>query len=132
VSSSVKVVRVAVAIILNRQQQVLISLRQQGQHLAGFWEFPGGKIEGAEVAEDALARELNEELGILISAAQPVFELNYSYPDKSVRLEVFKVQQFSGEPRSCEGQEFRWCALTDLSSYRFPPANTPILEYLRP
>ncbi|WP_230537368.1 Nudix family hydrolase [Teredinibacter turnerae] len=122
-----KVIHVAVGVVRNAEGEVLIAKRQTGQHLAGFWEFPGGKVEQGECVTTALARELREELGIEVSEAQPLVTIPYDYPEKRVLLDVHEVTQYSGLPVSGEGQSIRWVAQSDLGDYTFPPANAPIV-----
>ena len=124
-----KSIHVAVGVI-QKDKQVLIARRQKGQHLEGFWEFPGGKLDEGESAELALARELKEELSIAVVGAQFLFDLNYDYPEKSVKLSIFLVREFSGDPVGAEGQALTWCDIDKLQSYTFPPANEPIIQYL--
>jgi 8-oxo-dGTP diphosphatase len=100
-------------------------------HQGGLWEFPGGKIEASETAELALARELKEELNITVTAATPLITINHQYPDLSVQLNVFLVEQFSGEAKSCEGQPFKWVTPAELEHYAFPSANQPIITAAR-
>lgn len=122
-----KVIHVAVGVIRNAKGEVLIAKRQAGQHLAGFWEFPGGKVEQGECVTTALARELREELGIEVSEAQPLITIPYDYPEKRVLLDVHEVTQYGGSPVSGEGQSIRWVSQSDLRDYTFPPANAPIV-----
>jgi|WetSurSiteA1Bulk_404760.scaffolds.fasta_scaffold00054_11 8-oxo-dGTP diphosphatase len=118
---------VAVGVVKNTQGQVLISLRHDTQHQGGLWEFAGGKIEHGETAEQALCRELKEELAIAVISATPLITINHSYPDLAVQLQVFLVEQFSGEARGREGQPIKWVAVQDLKKYPFPAANQSII-----
>jgi 8-oxo-dGTP diphosphatase len=119
--------RVAVGVIKNQQGQVLIALRDNARHQGGLWEFSGGKIEANETAEQALKRELKEELAIDVISATPLITINHQYPDKMVQLKVFLVEQFTGEPHSAEGQRIEWVNVQDLKHYAFPAANLPII-----
>ncbi len=119
--------QVAVGVIKNPAGNILISQRHTTLHQGGLWEFPGGKIESAETAEQALVRELKEELDITVTAASPLITVNHRYPDRSVQLKVFLVDQFSGEATGCEGQPFKWVAPSELKHYDFPAANQPII-----
>ncbi len=121
---------VAVAVIM-QQQQVLISLRKPEQHLGGFWEFPGGKVETDESVIGALGREIFEELGLQIQQAEPLIEINHDYPDKSVCLDVWWVDQFSGKPVGKEQQQIKWCPIKELADQVFPEANKPIVEAIQ-
>lgn len=118
---------VAVGVVKNPQGKILISLRPETSHQGGLWEFPGGKIEILETAEQALVRELKEELNICVTTSTPLITINHHYSDLSVRLKVFLVEQFSGEAKSCEGQQFKWVTPVELKSYAFPVANQPII-----
>ncbi|TAK60110.1 Nudix family hydrolase [Methylobacter sp.] len=119
--------QVAVGVVKNPEGKILISLRHATLHQGGLWEFPGGKIEASETAESALARELKEELNITVTAATPLITINHQYPDLAVQLNVFSVERFSGEAKSCEGQPFKWVAPAELDHYVFPAANQPII-----
>lgn len=127
-----ELIHVAAAAIFNPQGQVLLALRSKKQHQGGLWEFPGGKVEAGELVRDALARELEEELGIRIDqmSVRPLIQVPYHYPDKSVLLDVFKVSGFSGLPHGAEGQPLEWVNIADLGKYDFPAANTPIVNAL--
>jgi len=123
--------QVAVGVVKNPEGKILISHRHAALHQGGLWEFPGGKIEPSETAEVALARELKEELNITVTAAIPLITINHQYPDLSVQLNVFLVEQFSGEAQSCEGQPFKWVVPAELENYAFPAANRPIISAAR-
>lgn len=119
--------QVAVGVVKNPEGKILISHRHAELHQGGLWEFPGGKIEASETAESALARELNEELDITVIAASPLITIRHQYPDRCVQLNVFLVEQFSGEAKSLEGQPFKWVSPAELEHYAFPAANQPII-----
>jgi 8-oxo-dGTP diphosphatase len=119
--------QVAVGVVKNPEGEILISLRHAELHQGGLWEFPGGKVEASETAESALARELKEELNIDVTAASPLITIRHRYPDRFVQLNVFLVEQFSGEAKSLEGQPFKWVAPTELDQHKFPAANQPII-----
>jgi 8-oxo-dGTP diphosphatase len=123
--------QVAVGVVKNPEGKILISHRHAALHQGGLWEFPGGKIEPSETAELALARELNEELNITVTAASPLITIRHRYPDRFVQLNVFLVEQFSGEAKSLEGQPFKWVAPYELDQYVFPAANRPIVAAAR-
>ena len=122
-----KRLQVAVGVIKNTGGQVLISLRDESLHQGGLWEFPGGKIESGESADQALARELKEELAITVIKATPLITVKHQYPDLAVQLHVYLVEQFSGDAKSCEGQPFKWVNPAGLTNYAFPTANHPII-----
>ncbi|MGZ5029410.1 MAG: Nudix family hydrolase [Methylobacter sp.] len=119
--------QVAVGVVKNPEGKILISHRHAALHQGGLWEFPGGKIEPSETTESALARELNEELSITVTEASPLITIRHRYPDRFVQLNVFLVEQFSGEAKSLEGQPFKWVAPAELEHYAFPAANQPII-----
>lgn len=119
--------QVAVGVIKNATGHVLISLRGQSLPQGGCWEFPGGKIEAGETAEQALARELKEEVDITVLAATPLITIKHRYPERAVQLNVFLVERFSGEAKSCEGQPVKWVGVDELAHYSFPAANQPII-----
>jgi 8-oxo-dGTP diphosphatase len=123
--------RVVVGLVCNSQKEVLIALRGKHQHQGGLWEFPGGKLEPGEIETDALARELKEELGILVTDSQFYLTTKFDYGDKFVELMVYKVRAFSGEPVGNEGQELRWIYINDLARQNFPAANEPIILALQ-
>ena len=122
-------VEVAVG-LLRRDDKVCLSLRQSHQHLANLWEFPGGKVEQGETAQEALSREFSEELGVETTNWQPLITVPWHYEKVSVRLQVFQTEQFSGEPQGLEGQQVEWCSTSDLSKKSFPKANRGILTAL--
>lgn len=123
--------QVAVALILNDQREVLLALRDRQAHQGGLWEFPGGKVETGESIEQALAREVREELGIEASHSVPFKCIQYSYPDKQVVLHVCLVDAFKGTPTGAEGQPVKWLAIASLKPSRFPAANRSIIRALQ-
>lgn len=122
-----KRVHVAAAVIRGVDGRILIARRADTQHQGGLWEFPGGKVEDGEAVEVALARELKEELGIVVTAARPLIKVKHDYPDKQVLLDVWEVSSFNGEPHGAEGQPLAWVSSRDLPNYDFPEANQPIV-----
>lgn len=126
-----KRVHVAAAVIRGADGRVLIAKRPEEKHQGGLWEFPGGKVEDGEAVEAALARELEEELGIRVEAARPLIQIHHDYPDKQVLLDVWEVTAFSGEPHGAEGQPLAWVESRDLPDYAFPAANQPIIAAAR-
>ena len=123
-------VHVAVGVITNQKNQVLISKRHDHLHQGGLWEFPGGKLEHGESSETALRRELLEELNIKIKDYRPLIAIPYDYEDKHVYLNVFKVMSFSGDVVSNEQQKVLWVDIADLNKYTFPAANDAIVSAL--
>lgn len=122
---------VAVAAIIDAKRRVLISLRPEHVHQGGLWEFPGGKLDPGETVEQALARELHEELGIEVGSAHPLIRIPHVYPDRHVLLDVWRIETFSGEIHGREGQPVEWVAIDELGSREFPPANRPIIQALQ-
>ena len=122
--------RVAVAVISDDADKILLTRRHAHAHQGGLWEFPGGKFEDGEGIGQALQRELLEEIGIRVRAHEPLIVIEHDYGDKHVILDVHRVTAFDGEPEAREGQGMRWVRLTDLRSYAFPAANVPIVERL--
>lgn len=120
-------IHVAVAVIVNERNEVLIARRADHLHQGGLWEFPGGKVESKEVVRAALDRELHEELGITAAQAHPLIRVHHAYDDKAVLLDVWRVTQVHGAAHGREGQPVRWVAQQDLRSYSFPEANLPII-----
>jgi 8-oxo-dGTP diphosphatase len=124
-------IHVAVAVIINTQDQVLISKRSAKQHQGNKWEFPGGKVEDGESAQQALIREIIEELGIEITSSEHLLEITHNYKnDREVFLEIFKVTSWLGKAEGREGQPIRWVGRDELSQYEFPEANDDIVTLL--
>ena len=123
------VVKVAAAII-RQDDKVLIAKRPKDKHKGGYWEFPGGKIESNETATQALQREILEELAITIELPVAFHKLEFSYPEKTVELDFYLVESFSGEPQGLEGQEICWANIDSLSQFKFPEANVPVVDKL--
>ncbi|MCQ1775516.1 8-oxo-dGTP diphosphatase MutT, partial [Neorhizobium galegae] len=126
-----KRVHVAAAVIRGVDGRILLARRADTQHQGGLWEFPGGKVEADESVATALSRELQEELGIQVTAARPLIKVQHDYPDKQVLLDVWEVSAFTGEPHGAEGQPLEWVAQRDLPNYEFPAANAPIVAAAR-
>ena len=120
--------QVAVGVLKNTAGEILISLRKSGVHQGGLWEFPGGKLDVNESAEQALVRELKEELDITVNSARPLISIKHNYADLAVQLHVFLVTEYSGEAKGCEGQFFKWVTPTELNKHTFPAANQPIIK----
>jgi 8-oxo-dGTP diphosphatase len=130
-SFSRNVIEVAAGILIDDRGRVLLMQRLPGKHLAGLWEFPGGKIEAGETIGEALIRELNEELGIEVLASVPLISLPWRYPEKTVRLHALRVTAWRGEPHAREGHPLRWAALRDIDVRTMPSADAPIVTALR-
>ena len=126
-----KRIHVVAGIIWNEDgSKVLISLRPDHLHKGGYWEFPGGKVEQGESLEEALARELYEELRVSFSESSHFKQINFDYPDKKVKLDFFEVFGFTGSAYSSEGQEWQWVPVNQLPDYHFPEANQPVVDEL--
>ena len=125
-----ELILVAAGVLRDGSGRVLIAQRPDGKHAAGFWEFPGGKIQAGESPLQALCRELAEEIGIVVSAATPLMTFRHSYPERVVELQVFEVSHYSGEPRGLEGQALRWVAVDALGSVGLLEADQPIAAVL--
>lgn len=123
-------VHVAVGVLLNGNSEVLIALRPAHSHQGGLWEFPGGKVEAGESVEQALNREFEEELGVSVQACTPLIQISHDYSDKSVILDVWRIEKFSGIPQGKEGQAIEWRALSKLRATDFPKANERIIRAL--
>jgi mutator protein MutT len=123
-------VEVAAALVF-RDGKLLIAQRPAGAHLGGLWEFPGGKKEPGETAEQCLSRELREELGIEAEVLRQVETLTYEYPEKTVRLEFLVCRWLRHEPQALECADCRWITPAELDRYEFPPADVRLLAELR-
>ena len=122
---------VAVAILENVQHQILVARRPEHKHQGGKWEFPGGKIHAGETVPEALARELNEELGITLRAACPLLRVRHAYPNETVLLDVWRVTDYTGEPYGREDQPLRWVTAAELDRLDLPDADRPIVRALQ-
>ena len=129
--SGSRVIRVVAAALYDARGRVLIADRPPGKHMAGRWEFPGGKVAEGETLSDALARELNEELGITVSASQPLLDLTHDYPDRRVELHLWLVQGYTGEPQSLDGQQLKWVEPARLFDEDILEADRPFIEALQ-
>ncbi len=124
-------IHVAVAVIINQKNEVLISLRAKDVHQGGLWEFPGGKLEAGESVLDALRREVKEELNLCIVKTSAFKKIHHQYSDRTVLLDIWRVDSFTGEPRGAEGQQIKWQAIADLNDREFPAANRDIIMSLQ-
>lgn len=126
-----KRIHVMAGVIRDPHGRILLAKRPDHAHQGGLWEFPGGKREPDESRLQALGRELREELGIAVRSARPLIDIRHDYSDKSIRLDVWQVDAFDGEPHGAEGQPVRWVTESELTNYQFPRANEPILKAAR-
>lgn len=129
--SSSERIHVAVGAILNDAGEVLITQRAEHSHQGGLWEFPGGKLEQGESVQAALARELEEELGIQVQQSEPLIRIQHDYADKCVLLDVWLITRFQGTASGREGQPLRWLDPGKLDGRVFPQANLPIIKALQ-
>jgi 8-oxo-dGTP diphosphatase len=118
---------VIVGILADAERRVLIAERPAGKHMAGCWEFPGGKLDPGEPPLAGLKRELAEELGVVVLDAKPFCEHRFRYPDRVVRLDVWWVEGFAGRAESREGQRLRWCDAAALAAAAMLPADAPLV-----
>ncbi len=125
-----KIVEVAAGLVY-REGRYLIARRNPGVHLAGFWEFPGGKCESGETLEACLRRELFEELGIRIGVPILFQIIRHEYAEKTVELHFFRCRIEAGHATAIDCAEIRWVWPHELGDFEFPPADRPIIEALR-
>lgn len=123
---------VAAVALFDRDDRVLLAQRPEGKSLAGYWEFPGGKIEPGETPEAALTRELKEELDIdaCLECYQPFSFASHSYPDFHLLMPLFLCRRWEGVAKPQEGQVLKWVKIQDLRSYKLPPADMPLVAML--
>ncbi|NUF49669.1 MULTISPECIES: 8-oxo-dGTP diphosphatase MutT [unclassified Gilliamella] len=126
-----KHIEIAVGIIRSQNCQIFITQRGEDSHLAGFWEFPGGKIEAGETPYQTLQREIAEEVDIYIHQAQFLDVFEHSYDDRDIIIHAYLVEEWDGVPFAKEGQPSRWIDQEDLNADEFPDANRPIIEMLK-
>ncbi|MDF1761226.1 MAG: 8-oxo-dGTP diphosphatase MutT [Coxiellaceae bacterium] len=122
---------VAVGVVMNSEQQVLMTQRPDDKDYAGFWEFPGGKVESGETSYQALCREFKEEIAIDVEHAEPLINLQHEYKNYAVELHVWLITQYAGELQAMENQAMQWVALSDIDSYQVLEANHEIIEALK-
>lgn len=125
-----KILQISVGIIRNTAGEIYITQRAADAHMAHKWEFPGGKIEAGETPQDAVIRELQEEVGISATSLHQFDKLEYQFPDRHITLWFWLVDGWEGEPWGKEGQPGRWVAQQELVAEEFPPANAPVIEKL--
>ncbi len=124
-----KPIDVAAGLVFH-QKKLLITRRPVGVHLAGLWEFPGGKREPSETFEECLSRELHEELGIDVAIGQLFDEITHDYPERTVRLRFFLCRLANGQPRAIGCAAFEWVTRDGLVEHKFPPADERLLRHL--
>ena len=123
-------IHVVAGALFNKLRQVLIAQRLPGSHMAGRWEFPGGKLEEGEPRLEGLRRELREELGVEIGAAEPLICYEHEYPARTVILDMWQVIDYRGEPAGLEGQALKWVLPADLGQIDLLEADAPIVKAL--
>jgi 8-oxo-dGTP diphosphatase len=123
--------RVVAAALFDADGRVLIAQRPEGKHMAGWWEFPGGKVAHGESDADALVRELREELGVESRARRVITTMAHEYPDRVVELILWHASLVSGEPRGLDGQQLKWVDCQSLGSERLLPADLPLIPALQ-
>ena len=129
---STKLVLVAACALIDADGRVLIAQRPEGKPMAGLWEFPGGKIEDGERPEDALIRELSEELGIVVREAclAPLTFASHAYPDFHLLMPLYVCRRWEGQMAPREGQTLAWVRANKLRDYPMPPADIPLIPHL--
>lgn len=126
------IVHVVAAAVIDAMGRVLIAQRPVGKHLAGGWEFPGGKLEVGEERRAGLARELYEELGItIIGIPRPLIRVSHAYPSREVLLDICVVTRYRGVAEGLDGQALRWCSQDELATADLLPADKPVVAALR-
>lgn len=124
------VMHVMAGVLRDCSGRVLLAQRSEGKHLAGLWEFPGGKVEQGETPLAALTRELVEELGITVTAARPLIRVPWRYGERDLLLDAWCVEHWDGQPQSLEGQPLQWQLAEEVDPTTLTPADGPILEAL--
>lgn len=124
-------IHVVAGVITDVRGRILLARRTRGRDLAGLWELPGGKVDRGEGAEQALARELHEELGIEAVVGDPVITVPHRYPHKRLRLDVRHVVSYRGNPKGLDGQALAWVPPHKLGSYAMPAADLPVVAALQ-
>jgi 8-oxo-dGTP diphosphatase len=124
---------VAAAALIDADNRVLITQRPEGKPLAGLWEFPGGKVSAGETPEDALRRELKEELAIEVCATclAPFTFASHAYADFHLLMPLYICRTWDGDIEPQEGQEIKWVRAMRLADYPMPPADAPLIPWLR-
>ena len=127
-----KIVLVAAVALVDRDGRVLLSKRPEGKQLGGLWEFPGGKVEPGERPEQALIRELKEELGIGVaeSCLAPLTFASHAYEAFHLLMPLYVCRRWTGQVRGAEGQELAWVRPLNLKDYEMPPADVPLIPHL--
>ncbi|MGB3725324.1 MAG: 8-oxo-dGTP diphosphatase MutT [Glaciecola sp.] len=125
-----KAISIAVGVI-TKNNRFFVSRRNANQHQGNKWEFPGGKVDANEDVLTALCRELQEEIAIDVVSATPLIDIPFTYPDKTLTLHVYLVDNFTGDAHGAEGQITKWVTFSELCELTFPDANVAIIDKLR-
>ncbi len=120
---------IVTAAVVEREGRFLVTRRQDGVHLEGYWEFPGGKCEPGESHEDCLRREMREELDVDARVGDELLAVTHAYPERTVELHFFRCE-LAGTPAPQQGQEMRWVARAELGALPFPPADETLIRML--
>jgi len=120
---------VVTAAVIERDGRFLVTRRQRGVHLEGYWEFPGGKCEAGEELAACLARELREELAVKARAGEELLATTHAYEDRAIEIHFIRCA-IAGDPAPQQGQEMRWVARRDLAALPFPPADADLIRLL--
>lgn len=123
-------IHAAVGIIIDKENRVLVDCRPNHWEMSGFWEFPGGKLEPKETVQQALTRELKEEIGITVLTAEPLIQVKLTLPKRHLILDAWQVLQYNGQAQSLEGQELRWVNAQELQALKMLESNQQILDVL--
>lgn len=123
-----KIIKAVVGVLYNKSGELLIAKRQDHQFMPGFWELPGGKIESGETTEQTIIRELNEELGIKVSALSLHQTMQHTYADRVVELCIYNIDQYQNTPTGIEGQQIAWTSVQDLHNYQLLPTMRAFID----
>lgn len=126
-----KHIHVSAAVIVDKDNKILIAKRPKDSDMELLWEFPGGKLEEGETPKKALIRELKEELNIDAECDELMHQETYQYPTKKVTLYFIKITKYSGKMEALEHEEIRWISVNEIDDYDFPPADDHFLEILK-
>jgi len=128
----VRVVLVVAAALINGAGRVLVAQRPKGKRLEGLWEFPGGKVDPDESPEEALIRELKEELGVIVRAPAlaPLTFASHAYEDFHLLMPLYVCRRWEGLVQALDGQRLKWARPKELRAYPMPPADAPLIPHL--